>query len=271
MQIIDFEYNGERLSEHGLSLCNFSSSNDTFNIGNQIEIRKVKAANSYKYMGTGYEYDDVFTFDLSACRTPCKNNSDDYFTDIETRKIVRWLNRKRFCKFVPIYDDNSFADICYYGTFNIELEKEGSNVAGFNMTFTSNAPFGFAKEITMQTSLNANGTWNFDDTSDEIGFIYGYAEIECLQAGTLKITNSLDPSNAVIIENCIAGEVIKLDGEKKTIESYNSNHDKLFNDFNYRFLRVANKYEDITNVFSSTLNCKISITYSPIRKVGIVL
>lgn len=270
MQIIDFEYNGEKLSDRNMMLCNFDTTNDTVEIANTVTITTIRTPNSNKYMAVGYSYDSALVIEFSICKNFC-NTDILSISDTELNGIMRWLNRKKFCKFKPIYDDDSFKDVYFYGTFNVQPVKMGADIVGLNLTLTTNAPFGFVEPSTYTYTFNTENTeFVIEDTSDEIGHLYGVATIKCLEAGDLEISNSLDINNTVIIKNCVANETITLYGEQKIIES-DKTHATLYNDFNYNYLRINNTYEDVTNVFTSNLSCEISITYSPIRKVGIIV
>lgn len=270
MQLIDFEFNGEKLSDRDLMLCNFDSFSEEVEVANMVAINTVRVPNSNKYMGVGYSYEDALTIEFSICKNFC-NTDVLSMSDTELNGIMRWLNRKKFCKFKPIYDDDSFKDVYFYGTFNLQPVKMGADIVGLNLTFTTNAPFGFIEPSTYNFTFNDENTeFVIDDTSDEIGHIYCDATIKCLEAGDLEISNFLDINNTVIVRNCVANETITLHGEQKIIES-DKTHNALYNDFNYNFLRINNTYEDIQNVFTSNLQCEISITYSPIRKVGFVV
>jgi hypothetical protein len=108
------------------------------------------------------------------------------------------------------------------------------------------------------------------DYSDEVGYIYCDATIKCLEGGDLAIYNIDDNINDVIVNNCSAGEVITLRGQQKIIES-DSWHEALYNDFNYNFLRICNSYENTNNEFWASIKCEVTITYSPIRKVGLIV
>lgn len=271
MQMIDFEYNGEKLSDRGLMLCNFDGTSDEVEVGNAVSINKVRTPNSNKSMAVGYSYDDDFSRPFSICKNICNGNDDLVISDTELNGIMRWLNRKRFCKFKPIYDDESFKNVYYNGTFNISLVKMGDKVIGLNLTLNTNAPFGYVEPLTYNYTFNdTNTAFVINDTSDEIGHLYCDVTIKCLEAGDLKITNSLDINNVVMINNCVADETITLRGEQKLITSDKA-HKTLYNDFNYKYIRINNTYEDVRNVFRANLSCEITITYSPIRKVGLVV
>lgn len=270
MQIIDFEFNGEKLSDYKMMLCRFDSVSDEVEIGNVISINTVRTPNSNKYMSVGYSYEEPLSAELSIAKNPCESD-DELISDSELNSLVRWLNRKRFCKFKPIYDDGSFKDVYFYGTFNLKPVKANGGIVGLNLTLITNAPFGFIEPSTHRfTFSDENTEFVIDDISDEIGHLYCYATIKCLEAGDLEISNSLDIDNTVVIKNCVANEIITLYGEQKIIES-NKAHKTLYNDFNYNFLRINNTYEESQNVFTSNLSCQITLSYSPIRKVGLIV
>lgn len=271
MQMIDFEYNGERLCDFGLAICSFSGMEDTQDVGNNVTINKNKGTNTQEYYATGYSYDDVFSANFQVVKDGCSVVSE-IITDVELNKIMRWLNRKKHCVFRPIYADDNFMNVYYKGAFNIKTIKAGADVVGLDLTFTTNAPYGFINPVTYNYEIKNNrDQFIVHDISDEIGHIYVNATIKCLEAGDLKISNSLDPNNKVIINNCSLNEVITLKGKSKIIESSLAGHTTLYNDFNYNFLRINNTYYDVENKFTSSIRCKITITYSPIRKVGLIL
>lgn len=272
MQMIDFEYSGERLSDHGMTVCSFDGYPETVqDSGNNIELNTIKASNSNEYINTGYTYSDTFTVEFQVIKTGC-SVVDEYITDVELNKLMRWLNRKKYCVFRPIYADDNFMNIYYKGFFNIKLIKSGKDVIGLDLTFVSNAPFGFMNPTTYTYEFkNQKDKFIIHDISDEVGMLYCETKIKCLEAGDLKISNTLDPDNDIIIKNCAVNEVISLHGKTKIIETSSIEHVNICSDFNYNFLRVINTYYDVENIFTSSIRCKITVSYSPIRKVGIVL
>lgn len=272
MQMVDFEYNGERLSDYSLVISNFDGNGENvLDVGNSITINQIKATDSSEYISTGYSYEEVFTVEFQAIKITC-SEVEDIITDTELNKLMRWLNRKQYCIFRPIYEDDNFMNIYYKGTFNVKPIKVGKDVVGLNLTFTANAPYGFMDEVNYNFEFKTpEDIFVIHNVSDEVGYLYCYTEITCLESGDLKITNSLDKYNDVIIKNCTKGEVLKLYGKQKIIESSLPGHNSLCNDFNYNFLRMNNTYDDMKNVFKSSLKCKINVKYSPIRKVGVII
>ena len=60
--------------------------------------------------------------------------------------INRWLKRKTFDQFK--INKEGYENIRFYGTFNVQAVKINEDIYGIECTFTSNAPYGFAKERT---------------------------------------------------------------------------------------------------------------------------
>lgn len=276
MNMVDFEYDGELLSDYGCMICSFDSSQDTVEIANKISVNNVKTPNAEKHMAVTSTYEEPLTFPFSICPSYSCGDDGSITGDIEglsdeqINEIMRWLNRRGYYKFSPVYDDESFEDVFFYGTFNAELVKFGDIVAGFNLTLQTNAPYGFIDMPTKKHTFD-NDSLTYIDVSDEVGITYADATIKCLEAGDFIIKNSLDPNNNVIIKNCSVNEVITLKGEQKIITTSEESHRTLCNDFNYHYIRMRNTYSNNKNIFTSNLKCELSIDYTPIRKVGIIL
>ena len=271
MQLKDFEYNGEMLSDYGLMVCSFDGVNDQGEIGNSVAVNMVKAANADRHMSVGASYDDVFSTSIQVCKLACYANDDWVISEPELRQIVRWLNRKSFNKFKPIYDDFTFTDVYYNATFNIQFIKFGGDVVGLDLTVNTDAPYGYMEPVKYNFKFSSTGDkLKVFNSSDEIGYLHCNVTIKCLQAGTLELMNSFDPKNKVVVKNVSNGEVITLLGRERIIKS-SVTRASLPNDFNYKFLRMGNTYTETENVFTASLPCEVSISYSPIRKVGLIV
>ena len=69
--------------------------------------------------------------------------------------------------------------------------------------------------------------------------------------------------------NCVSGEKITLDCQNQIIQTDNASHTSLCKDFNYNFPRFVSNELENKNVFTVSIPCSISITYSLIRKAGV--
>lgn len=267
MVLTDFEYDGQRLSSWGCVPCSFESLESTVSTGNELELNTVKPprSNQNRIISTGYGTN--FELVMYLCKGTCPEPETFYFSESEVNSLLRWLNRRTYCKFKPIYNDGSFSNVFYNATFNVKLISAAGNVIGLELTMITDSPYAYQETRTV-TFPNAR-MFQWSDTSDEIGTIPCDVQITCHEAGDLVITNSLDQINPVKIQNVQVGEVITLKGKTKMITS-STNHPKLYNDFNYGFIRMANTYSNRANVFNSSLSITITISYNPIRKVGMV-
>ena len=134
------------------------------------------------------------------------------------------------------------------------------------LTFNTNAPYGFYDNEPIVTTLAANESINIITTSDEIGYIYPYLKLTILADGDLKITNQEQKST--VVKGCKKNEVLTFSGANKIITS--SSHSLLPQNFNYFFPRLVTTYSSDLNVLTFSLPCNLELKFDPIRKVGIL-
>ena len=276
MRCIDFEYDGQLLSDYDCVICNIGNSPgvETTDFGNHVSLNTVYSIGLNKFHISSTRYDEPYMVQFQVAKLSHDKKLESHFDEYELSNMMRWLNRKRYCKFKPIYKDGECYDVYYMGTFDAQAIELCGKIIGLDLTLKTNAPFGYYEPVCVHMNLeNTEDTYTLIDSSDEVGFIYPTtAKIECLSNGNLALKNSKD-NRYMEVKNCRAGEVITLNGEEKQITSTMS-HNKLYNDFNYNFIRIYNGREngidDSNNVFSSTLPCNVSLVYSPICKRGVI-
>lgn len=133
------------------------------------------------------------------------------------------------------------------------------------LTFTSNAPFGFGDVVNIDES---GTTFEVHTTSDELGQLPIKMSLTTSQSGNLTITNSFT-NESTIVKNCQKNETISFDSENLIITS-NFNHVKLFNDFNYVYPALYTDYGDTVNKFTLSIPCEMHMEFTPIRKIGVI-
>ena len=149
--------------------------------------------------------------------------------------------------------------------YNYGTESEVIKV-GYATSTDSNAyPSGVHTDGYQYISIGQVYKASLNDISHEEGYIYPKIEITVKKDGNLKIHNSIE-NRETYIANCKAGEVITLD--YPVIQSSDSSHN-IQNDFNWKFFRIANTYDNSRNDLVISLPCSIKIKYSPIVKVGL--
>ena len=266
MVAVDFEYDGQFLSDFGFMICNFDSSDmTTVSNGSTLTLNTVPINNGSQFLLTHSKYDECISSTFCICKNVCDYKRDDLEISVdENGSIMRWLNRKTFHKFKIVDDD--YSDIYFESTFNISRIVIGGKLLGYELQMLTNSPFGYKEPIEHSFTISSKDDLNIIiDTSNEIGFIYPEMEITILQNGDLTITNEIENRHTVIT-GCKSGEVLKL--KYPVIESNIASHD-IMNCFNYRFFRIANTYTEKVNRIYFSLPCKVVLHYSPIRKVVI--
>ena len=277
MQVTDIKYDNELFSSHNLLICYLQGGRgDEINVGNNLSVQQVKAVNSNTFYNVYASYNEVLQFDFEIAKLVCGVN-DYAMSDTEINDIMYWLNRKENHKLELIFDDNSFDDCYFNGTFtSINPIMVSDKVVGFHLTFLTDAPYSHlpaVEEYHQFTSPYEDGgemvydEFSFDDTSNEEGYVYGVTTIVMLEDGDLRLRNLRD-DEPTVIKNCVSGETITLNGVIKYVSTDSNQHTTLSSDFNYRFPRILNKRGNITNTFTSNLSCEMTIEYTPIRKVG---
>lgn len=276
MYAMDFEYADKRLSDFNCTTCTINSSSGVqeMNIGCDITFSTVKNYHTFKQSRTSSSYGSVYATDFQIMKNEEGNEENRYFTYEEVRAIYRWLNRREYSKFKPLPDDGQDYDVHYFGSFNIDEVFLNGRIIGLTLHFVSNAPYGFGEENQFQITISEeNNTFSLFGDSDEMNHtIYPKVVIHCLSdTGEEGLTiKNRTTGTMVYIKGCSADEILTIDGEYKIITSSVERHTTLPNDFNYGYLDIAvNADDNLENIYEVSAPCEITITYSPIRKVGV--
>jgi hypothetical protein len=264
MKAYDFSYDNRNLSEFGCILCSFGEKGlETVSDGCELTFNTIPTQNGLKHNFLSSKYEDCLECQLQICKYSCSGGIQE-ITESEHRELTKWLGRNKFLKFKIL--DDSHIDLYYEAIFSISKIEIDGKLYGLELTVKTNRPFAL-KEPRMITINNTiqNGKYSINDTSYEEGYIYPYMEITVNQDGNLKIHNSIENRESYIA-NCKSGEIITMD--YPVIVSSDSSHN-IQNDFNWKFFRIANTYDNSRNDLTISIPCSIKMKYSPIVKVGI--
>lgn len=270
MYAIDFEYDGQYLSDYGFIICDFDYSSGVVSAsaGSRITFNKVSRNSGKQYSLTSARYDECIQTTFDICKNPdlFENYDDREITNDEYRDLMRWLNRREFLKFQVFDDDEGMRDTCYFNvSFNVEKLKIAEKLFGLRLTMESDKPFGYGQEQSVSWIFaDSSVSKILSDISDEIGYIYPNMTITCASNGDLSLYNEL-LNCTTTIRNCSVGEVITIDGDAQIISTTYSNHD-VANDFNYEFFRIGNTIDNRNNRISVSKPCSLVIKYTPIIK-----
>lgn len=269
MRATDFEYDNNYLSDFGFVICDFDGKSDveTVSPGSEIEFNMVSPNNGKHSYLTSTSYKEGITAEFDIMKNTCESD-DLIITDEEFRTLMRWLNRREFLKFRLIDEEDDIA-ICYFNaSFNINKLVVEDRLIGLRLTATTDKPYGYGSQILHKWDVTTVPfTDSIYDMSDEIGDTYPLIEVTVNQAGNFEIQN-VTTGRSTIIKNCSANEKIVIDNENKIITSDKSTH-KIYNDFNFKFFKLVNTFNERENEIKVTLPCHIEISYYPIIKNGI--
>lgn len=278
MNAKDFSFNGRELSDYKFMICNFGNRDSEISNGSKIEFNTVSTRYGSYFLNAGASYSEALTIKFSVCKNPCytRTGSLEPIVISESTSLMRWLNTKTM-KYLKLYDEE-YENINFQGSFtDIERVEYNGKLYGFNLTFTTNRPFGVGDAVTRHFSIGEGGSALLYDLSDEIGYIYPIIYIVIKQAGNLVLTfdggektiteiNNVEVNDNIYLEYpCIyqgAGE--SSNGHFKFI--YENN--KFTNNFNFVFPKISNSEGKRINNITSNLDIDLTIRYCPIRKVG---
>ena len=266
MRFNDFEYDGISLSSMGLAIVSFDGAQD-----DEITTDSQRSFESISLFGGRYQpfltsiYDDRLEIEFSIAKDFCEDETDIYFTIEQIETIQYWLNRPTPHIF-RILNDIEYADIYWEGSFNLEWVKAGEETVGFVATFISNRPYGIGVENLYENELTSENTLTIEDFSYDEGSIVPNVVLKLKESGDLEFSNVFNnKTTKTVINNCTSGEEITFTNMLQVLSSDSSHN--VYDDFNWVFPRIYNLYGNITNVFSSNLNCDCTISYNPVRKV----
>ena len=262
MSEYSFTFRGETLEDHGYMICEFdgNSSANTVTTDSQRSFTSISMYSGKRKPILFYTYEDALVIKFSICKVEDAN--EQTIEPSEAAAIKRWLSS-------PTPQELRFSEEKYngyhwVGVFNIEEVHYPGGCIGFDLTFTSLAPFAYKEKVEVSGTAIAGGSVTINDTSDEEGYIYPDVSITLRSAGDLRITNSFD-NRVTVINGCSNGETITL---SNLLQISSSNHSHILgNDFNYRFLRINNDYDNNVNKITFSLPCSYVISYKPIAKV----
>lgn len=267
---MDMTYAGKKLSDFGFMIGGLDSKGGVEQIPTDSQRTFGQISMFYgAYQPFVYSiYESSLEMEFAIIKNPCSEGyTTGEITQAEVRAIKRWLNRPMPHKLT--FDKEGFEDTFWEGSFNVEETYMNDGVYGLTLTFHSNRPFGLYTEVDLNGTLESMGATSLkiNDTSDEEGYIYPTLEVTCNASGDLELYNSYDEDRATIVKNCTEGEKIVFTAEMQIRSSIDTH--EVGDDFNYRFLRIGNTYDNNENVITSSLPITYRLRYNPIAKAVI--
>lgn len=255
-----FTYDGFNcIEDYDVFICWIATTQPNTSNGSKIEKITHYSPTSKQWKTSGFKYTEPLSFNFHIAKI-----DNTYLTADEIQKLQRWLKRMDEDKELK-FNQQGYEDIVFFGTFiESNIISSGGNNIGLDLTFQTNAPFGFSSLKTYMQ--DPDGLIVVHDGSSEIGEICVNLNIYCNSDTDVIIKNSFN-KNEMVINNCKAGEEIEIDGNTKIITTSLSSH-KIYDDFNFCYLKVGNG-DDNENTITIIGDVTVTLSYREIRKVGI--
>lgn len=273
--VLDFQFDGEKLSDYGYMIGSFNGrTEDTVEVS-VMDYTDIKSALSDVSHKVATSYPSNYTATVQIMKTNCDGDDDGRLSNDDVSMITKWLVRKEYKQFNWIYEDDTAEDIFYDVHCKISKITVGGDCYGLEVTFESNRPFGYTEiKRHIENNCPANYPIEVEIETEEEGWMYPDVIIKLRSVATnpIVIKNTLEPSRETRIDDCIAGEILTFHGgDLLQLTSSVSSH-VLATDFNYVFPRLYNEYQMTwLNTFLVNAQCDITIQYRGIRKVGLGL
>lgn len=256
----DFTFCNKKLSDFGFIIANFDSSSDEDVSCGNVELITARPPMSSKNIIHGVSYGEpiklvfqIVKFDYVTCTC-----SSEPVTDKEYEDLMRWLVKTNY-NYIN-FDDG---DVYFNVTMSVTAKKIGGHIRGFEITATNDSVYSYSQEYSTEFT---SGVSTFVDESSVIGYTYPEKfVITALADGDVNLGVVGDVG--ILIEDCVAGEVLVMDCEHKIITSSVPSHD-LSSCFNFVFFRFSNSDETRENRIMA-VNSKIQMTYRLKRMVVI--
>lgn len=263
----DFEFDNRLASSYGLIICSFNGSDGVETVRNGADIEmvtlKTPGTNEWRYIGS--QYNEVLSTTFQITKKTCNRNDNEYFTVEEQRLINRWLNRRDgFHEFRIIKE--GYENIYFEAQANVDKIEFSGKVVGFEITVTTNRPYGLLSEQIHKFMTSDNNSYNIIDISDEIGYIYPHTTIKILEDGNLTIKNSVN-DEAIIVQNCRKDEIITMDNKNRLLTS-SLRGVSVMDNFNFKWLKIENNLEKRMNTLTFSLPCEVVLRYKPVCKIS---
>ena len=264
MFAIDFEYDGQYLSDYGFMIYD-DMKDETVSPGSKIVFNKIPLQNGKYHSLSSAKYEECYTTSFAICKNPDLYFGEDrIITNDEYRDLIRWLNRKEFLKFCFMGEDEA---TYYNASFLVDKIYKAGLLRGLQLTLETNSPFGYGQEQSVKWTISETSTAKIlTHISDEIGDVCPDLKISCNRNGDFEIYNETTNSR-MIIKNCTVGETITIKGDTRIIETDNEVHRKnIYHDFNFEFFRIGNTIDNRNNKITVSLPSVVEIKYTPIIK-----
>lgn len=260
----NFIFDGKQLSDFGYIIAHDNILDEDITVSN-MQYTTIKGARSDTAHKVAAPYEDYYHADIMIIKNPCAFENLD-LTNNDISEMSKWLCRKEY-KWFRWIDDIGQDEIWYEVQISVDKKVYGDSVIGLVLHINSNKPYAQSQLYTYEWVGGLDNTTLFVH-SDEEGYIYPNMTITVKGGGDVIITNHYE-ERSTIIRNCANMEKFTIiGGDMMQISSSIAKHE-LSKDYNYKFLRLCNRYGNAENKLTISPNCNVTLSYRGIRKVGL--
>lgn len=257
-----FVFDGIPCNEYGVVCVSFTPASMNTISAQESELKTEKSIRGDTFHITSQEYTKPLSYTIQIV-----NRDYTPISAIQERALKKWLCQKGKYKLFCVLDKR-YADIWFFANISNPKSIYITDTVGMEFTVTTNAPFGFSDIRDKQWIMGKDDVINdlYVDNDEELP-IYPDIVITAKESGSLTLVNNsiADAPNTLVINNCIAGEIISLECSYPHISSSIPSHN-VFNDFNSYWPYLIDGY----NRISVNKPCILQFKYREFRKVGIV-
>lgn len=259
----DFIFDNEFLSDHGFMICSFSGAEKQWS-GGEITFTTGRTPNtdSQKFYTSGY--DTPLSCNFSICKKICGSSGYELNRE-EQSDIMRWLCREDGYHWLQ-FDTEEYEDVYFHVYFTAQPHFIGSRMVGFDLTMTTDSPYGYSKPMKKQFTLTAaNPKIVFKNYSDKIGNIKPKCTIIPKSTGNLILKSGIcDCNTTTRVNHVTTGTTLILDENNDYFSGFDAKQ------FNFKFPVISNSYTDRDTYFEKaddSIDLEMTIEYRFVRKV----
>ena len=271
MYATDFKFDGRWLSSFGLSCISWDGDPNASNTVSNIEFTTGRPVGRFTWNHYSSQFSDPLSATIQVGHLDCSSGALKELTPDELSPIMRWLNRRDGYKEFQLAGQTGYDELYFYVQMNVKPLGLRGHVYALELTVTTNRPFAVQKCFQDFVIESANSSKDIDDISDDVGDTPILMQITSKGTGTLTITNNrLGAKEQTEIKDVVAGEIFSLDGVNLIItDSADRTDTPLSKRFNYRFPKLVNTYDDISNTLTFSLPCAVHLEWDSPVKVGL--
>ena len=165
----DFEYDGEKLSNYGFTICSFDGQNGIESVSSGCDITFNQAKPGMRNVFNLYSsvYDSSYVSTFKICKNPCNYKNNFYLTTNEIFALQRWLCRNTYYRFK--IDQDGYRDIYWMSVFSTKQIVWNCKIIGLELTMYTNVPYAYMDDILLEYNCKENEPFLIYSASDEEG------------------------------------------------------------------------------------------------------